>query len=189
MPSILIAQGAEISRLKRLRASTICVEMRAWVEDDRSRTIQFRASTIERPDLSAVETLHLGGLPILLEHIFGPVTLQASLKCPDDIGIPYLIDRWLPSSYEDGKLLYLFIRAVSALGNKRNWMARSTLGFQEVDVNGKMEKRFCRLVRFDMDDKVLEKRLVYDFMDMWPKITKNASMMNWEEKYRKKGTH
>lgn len=160
---ILAAQGVGYLKRKAIGMTSVSiVNTHKTVDGVLELTSVSSASGIP----GATEVIHLDNKPYHSDHsVYGKIITTGTTAKPDEISETYLKTGWTQDSYdEEGKLLYIKSSSDKAAGNKTDWNAGLTSGFQDVDVGGKVEKRFCRLNQFE-SAKGLKKtiRLVYDY--------------------------
>ncbi|EPS39159.1 hypothetical protein H072_7096 [Dactylellina haptotyla CBS 200.50] len=106
--------------------------------------------------IKSSEDMHIDGKPYEQNHpLWGPLKLTTQ-----KIKLSELDDEKLKEGWVDEELLQ-----VVATHEAQKWIATQIWGFQEVEVNGKSEKRHFRRVRLDKDGKkgVTYTHMVYDF--------------------------
>lgn len=161
---ILAAQGVGYLKRKAIGMTTVSIVNSSKIVDG---ILELTSISSASGIPGATEITRLDGQPKKNDHsVYGKIITIAQPVKPEEIPEEYLKTGWLPESYDDeGKLLYIKSQSDKDAGNKYDWHAALTTGFQDIDVGGKVEKRFCRLNVFE-DKKGFKKsiRLVYDYV-------------------------
>lgn len=161
---ILSAQGVGYLKRKAIGMATVSVTNTTTVVDGVT-VVKSSSSASGIP--GAQEEVHLNGQPKASDHsIYGKILTTGAAKKPEEISDKYLTENMLPDSLDsEGRMFYVSSQSDKSAGNKYDWTAEVTSGYQNVDVGGKTEKRWVRLNHFK-DNKGFEKRirLVYDFV-------------------------
>lgn len=141
--TILAAQGVGYLKRKAIAMTTVTIVNTHKVENG---VIVLTSASSASGIPGAIEVVYLNGETRHADHsVYGKIESTAELRSPKDIPEPYLTAGYTADSYDsDGKQPYIDSRSDKQAGNKLEWTGIVTSGFQEVDVGGKVEKRFCR---------------------------------------------
>lgn len=140
---ILAAQGVGFLKRKAIGMATVGVSNTTYTEGDHL-VVKSQSSASGIP--GAVEEVHLDGSEKHSDHaIYGKIVTVANLKKKEEISDSFMTADLLPESGdEQGRLIYIESHSDKAAGNKYDWTAVVTSGFMNIDVGGKVEKRWVR---------------------------------------------
>lgn len=140
---ILAAQGVGYLKRKAIGMTTVQVTNVVRVEGGVT-VIKSSSSASGIP--GAEEEIWLDGKERKNNHsIYGKIKSTATAKKPSEIDESYLTSGFLPDSQDpEGRIVYVHSVSDKEAGNKYDWVGIITSGFMEVDVGGKVERRWCR---------------------------------------------